>query len=230
MRSQSMWLASVLAVAGLAASSAGAVTVANGSFEDVQISSQGSYNLADIPGWTHAGNTGDGLIWSDKFAVCCGGTNSTKTGDGHQFVTMGGGFGPTGSSAWSQVLNGLTVGGTYVVNFKMAAEGEVSTQSLTVAMTTGSSTAAQSFTSILAGPYFWQDWGADSYSFVADATSATLEFSVKDEVYDVGLDSVSVSAASGGIPEPATWTMMLVGFGGLGMLTRARRKALRLAE
>ena len=222
MRFKAIWLASAFAVAGFAASSAGAVTVVNGSFEDVQISSQGSYSLADIPGWTHAGSTGDGLIWSDKFTVCCGGTNSTKTGDGHQFVTLGGGFGPTGSSAWSQVLNGLSIGKTYVVNFKMAAEGEVPTQSLTVALTTGSSTAAQSFTSIPAGPYFWQNWGADSYSFVANATSANLQFSVTNEVSDVGLDAVSVSAA--GVPEPAPWMLMLVGFGGLGTVMRSHRK------
>lgn len=215
-------LTSALAVAGLAASSACAVTVVNGSFEDVQITSQGSYNLADIPGWTHAGSTGDGLIWSDKFPVCCGGTNSTKTGDGHQFVTMGGGFGPTGSSAWSQVLSGLSIGKSYVVDFKMAAEGEVPTQSLTVTMTSGSSTAAQNFTSIPAGPYFWQNWGSDSYTFVADATSATLQFSVTNEVYDVGLDAVSVSAA--GVPEPAAWMLMLVGFGGMGAALRVHRK------
>lgn len=221
---QAKLLTAVLSLAGFAASSAGAVTVVNGSFEDVQISGQGSYSLADIPGWTHAGNTGDGLIWSDKYAVCCGGTGSTKTGDGHQFVTLGGGFGPTGSSAWSQVLNGLSIGETYVVNFKMAAEGEVPTQSLTVAITTGSPTAAESFTSIVAGPYFWQNWGSDSYSFVADATSATLQFSVTNEAYDVGLDAVSVSPA-GGVPEPTTWALMFVGFGALGSGLRSRRRA-----
>jgi len=225
MRSQ--WIWSIAAVAGLAASSAGAVTVANGGFEAVQIASQGSKNLADIPGWTHAGATGDGLIWSDLFPVCCGGTYSTKTGGGHQFVTMGGGYGPSGSSSWSQVLNGLTVGQSYVVNFKTAAEGEVPIQSLTVAMTTGSASAAQTFNTIAAGPYFWQNWGSDSYSFVAGATSATLQFSVTNEVYDVGLDSVSVS--TGGVPEPSTWLMLLAGIGGLGAVARGRRAGVRRA-
>ena len=224
MRGFAIWTAA--AAAGFAASSAGAVSVANGSFETVQITSQGSYSLADVPGWTHGGVSGDGLIWSDKFSLCCGGTNSTKTGDGHQFVTMGGGFGPTGSSSWSQVLNGLNPGQRYVVNFKMAAEGEVPTQSLTVAMTSGSSTASQSFTSVVAGPYFWQNWGADSYSFVANATSATLQFSVTNEVYDVGLDSVSVT--NGGVSEPAAWLMLLTGIGGLGGVLRSERnRALR---
>ena len=221
MRFQQVWQASALAIAAFAACPAGAVTVTNGSFEDVQISSQGSTNLADIPGWTHGGVVGDALIWSDKFSVCCGGTNSTKTGGGHQFVTMGGGFGPSGSSSWSQVLNGLFVGQAYTVNFMLAAEGEVPTQSLTVGMTTGSSTASQNFTTLVAGPYFWQNWGAASYGFVADANSATLQFSVVNEAYDVGLDMVSVSAA--GVPEPAAWALMLMGFGGLGAVLRRRR-------
>lgn len=32
------------------------------------------------------------------------------------------------------------------------------------------------------------------------------------------------------VPEPATWTMMLLGFGGVGMVIRRRRKTLRLAH
>jgi hypothetical protein len=226
MHLKAIWLASTLAAAAFAASSAGAVTVTNGSFEDVQISTQGSFNLADIPGWTHGGNVGDGLIWSDQFGVCCGGTGGTKTGDGHQFVTMGGGFGPTGTSSWSQVLNGLTIGQAYVVNFMTAAEGEVPTQSVTVGMTTGSSTLAQTFTTPVAGPFFWQNWGGSSYDFVADATSATLQFSVTDEAFDVGLDAVSVDQAGGGVPEPAAWALMLGGFGLVGATLRRRRSTI----
>ena len=34
----------------------------------------------------------------------------------------------------------------------------------------------------------------------------------------------STNPVGGGIPEPATWTMMILGFGGLGALLRRRRK------
>ncbi|MEO5493569.1 MAG: PEPxxWA-CTERM sorting domain-containing protein, partial [Sphingomonas sp.] len=42
-----------------------------------------------------------------------------------------------------------------------------------------------------------------------------------------GLDNFRVTAinATGGVPEPATWAMMLVGFGAIGGALRSRRKA-----
>ena len=39
-------------------------------------------------------------------------------------------------------------------------------------------------------------------------------------------DNLTYSAANGGVPEPATWGLMLMGFGGLGAMLRRRRVAL----
>lgn len=199
-------------------------TITNSSFEAVQITTPFSSNPADIPGWTHSGNVGDALIWNATFPQCCGGTGTAKAGDGNQFVTMGGGFGPTGSSAWSQTINGLTVGQTYVVRFMMAAEGETPTQQMTVDMTSGSSTAAETFTSPVTNSLFWQNWGIDQYSFLATGTSGTLQFSVTDQAWDVGLDGVSIAAADGrtSVPEPATLGLMGLGLAGIGLARRKR--------
>ncbi len=44
-----------------------------------------------------------------------------------------------------------------------------------------------------------------------------------------GVDNINISAdlrSVGGIPEPATWAMMIVGFAGVGSALRSRRKAL----
>jgi hypothetical protein len=222
MRTQSLAHILALAAAGLASSPAGAVNlVTNGSFEAVQITSSFSSNPADIPGWTHTGDVGDALLWNATFPVCCGGTNSAKTGDGNQFVTMGGGYGPFGSSAWSQTLTGLTIGQVYVVSFKMAAEGESPTQQLIAAITSGSLTPSETFTSPVTNTLFWQDWGSESYKFVPNATSATLQFSVLNQQWDVGLDSVSVSSA---VPEPSTWAMMILGFAGIGFAAYRQAK------
>ena len=107
----------------------------------------------------------------------------------------------------------------------IAAEGEVSTQTLTAAITSGSSTLPQLFTSPVAGPLFWTNWGAENYNFLAAASSATLEFSVTNQAFDIGLDAVSITPSGSvpSVPEPASWALFAVGLAALGAL-RLRRK------
>jgi hypothetical protein len=137
---------------------------------------------------------------------------------------MGGGFGSIGSSAWSQTITGLTIGQAYVISFMMAAEGETPTQQLTVDMTSGSLTAAETFTSPVTNTLFWQNWGSDKYTFVPTATSATLKFSVNNEEFDVGLDAVSIASATAAVPEPSS--LLLLGTGLLWVMSTVRRKRL----
>lgn len=197
--------------------------ITNGSFEAVQITTPFSSNPADIPGWIHTGDIGDALLWNATFPQCCGGTNTAKAGDGDQFATMGGGFGPFGSSAWSQTISGLTVGQVYVVSFMMAAEGETPTQQLTVGMTSGSSTPAETFTSPVTNTLFWQNWGSDQYTFLAGASSATLQFSVTHQQFDVGLDAVSIAPATAMTPEPSCLTLLGFALLGLAGIVTGRR-------
>lgn len=149
----------------------------------------------------------------------------TVAGDGQQFVTLGGGFDATGSSSWSQVLQGLSVGATYDLSFEMATEGTFSSpQSLTVDFPAGSSTGSQVFTAATPSSSYWSDWETKTMNFVATASDVTLEFSVTNIPYDVGLDNVQVNAASNAAPEPST--LALGGLGaGLGLLARRRRAA-----
>ena len=45
----------------------------------------------------------------------------------------------------------------------------------------------------------------------------------------VYFDNLKVGKLSAGVPEPASWAMMLLGFGGIGSLIRNRRRAVSLA-
>jgi hypothetical protein len=207
----------------LISASLAAPIITNGSFEAVQISTEFSSNPADIPGWTHTGDVGDALLFRAG-PQCCGGTNTALAGDGNQFVTMGGGFTAVGSSsAWSQTINGLTIGQVYNINFLMAAEGETSTQKITVQFTSGSLTPSETFTSPVTNTLFWQNWGPEQYTFVPTATSATLQFSVNNQQFDVGLDGVSIASAAD-IPEPASLMMLSSALIGVGWVHRRRKR------
>jgi hypothetical protein len=145
-------------------------------------------------------------------------------------VTMGGGFGVAGSSQWSQTLTGMTIGQRYAVDFMMAAEGQTPTQQMTVGLTSGSSTGPETFTSLPspgASPYFWANWGSLTYDFVATATTGTLQFSVTNQPYDVGLDAVSIAPATAPVPEPATLSLLALGLGLSSLGISRRRKSAR---
>jgi hypothetical protein len=57
--------------------------------------------------------------------------------------------------------------------------------------------------------------------FGANITSVT--YNATGDI--VALDDVQFSGGTAGVPEPAIWAMMLVGFGGLGAVLRAHRRA-----
>ena len=67
-------------------------------------------------------------------------------------------------------------------------------------------------------------WAKYSYNFVAQNASTTLSFASQDAgPFGAALDNVSL-LIGGGVPEPATWGLMILGFGGIAGAMR-RRKA-----
>jgi hypothetical protein len=65
----------------------------------------------------------------------------------------------------------------------------------------------------------------ETLHFTANSSSTTIEF-LGDSSYTseyIGLDNVSVTAATSVFPEPATWGMILIGLIGFGALMRSRR-------
>jgi hypothetical protein len=136
--------------------------------------------------------------------------------------------------AVSQTVSGLTVGEQYVVNFDYAFSQQYTyngptVQNLTVKM--GSATFfSGNFDLASHGFSGWQD---GRLHFTATSSSEVLSFLAYGNlpVPPFALVSnVSLSGSSGGggppmVPEPSTWALMLIGFGGLVYAGRVRRGA-----
>ena len=66
---------------------------------------------------------------------------------------------------------------------------------------------------------------ANKYYLVSDdAFIKTLSFAFDPEVNNLKQLRLELGTPTGGIPEPATWGLMIMGFGGIGSVIRARRR------
>jgi hypothetical protein len=147
--------------------------------------------------------------------------------DGGAFVALDGDVNYNGPL--QQTINGLTVGDKYTVSFDWAAAQYAdrtgpTTEQLQV--TFGSDT--QSTAVIDDASESATDWMTQKFTFTAGSTSQVLSFLSVGSPAGLPpvalLDGVSVT----GVPEPATWAVMLMGFGGIGLAMR--RRAMKAAR
>ncbi|WP_309605811.1 PEPxxWA-CTERM sorting domain-containing protein [Phenylobacterium sp.] len=223
-RTLSVALCALTASIALSATGAGAVGIVNGGFEAdaASVPASGVY-FGAITGWNSPG-----------YLISAGYYSATPP-EGRIFALLGNGI-DTGGYHLSQTITGLTSGSRYTVQFSLASEDFVipgTIEQVNVWMSAGSTSASQLYSAPVSSnttPYgsgpLWDHWGVFNYSFLANAASATIDFQQTAATRgsgDTGLDKLSIFAASGGVPEPGSWALMLIGFGALGATLRRRR-------
>jgi hypothetical protein len=85
-------------------------------------------------------------------------------------------------------------------------------------------------TTLLSGPLSFMFDVTANTSGVWDNYTTDLKIDWVGTQNNYDLVSLPIPVNHGGVPEPATWAMMLLGFGGIGMAMRRRRKDSRLLQ
>jgi hypothetical protein len=173
----------------------------------------GDFETGDLAPWLGVGQVG--VNAESDYTACCGFVTSHP--DNHVASFGSGGKGP--AESLSQSFNSI-LGQLYTLSFDLGAVGSSNTN--TTVVTVG--VASQTYT--LSGiPNFDSAFNHYSLDFVGVGAPTAVTFSVSsffnDDV-DTVLDNVSVAAA---VPEPATWALMIGGFGLAGAALRRRRVA-----
>jgi PEP-CTERM motif len=176
------------------------------------IVNNGSFESGDFSGFTQTGNTGF--------------TGVTTIGEGFIAPTDGNFFaffGPVGSVGGINQGLATTIGQSYAISFDLQNDGG-STTSFDALF------GSNSLFNLVNSPAA----GFTTFSTTATATEAltNLSFSFRQDPAFFRLDNISVTALNGAVPEPATWAMMLLGFGMVGGSMRRRtshQRALSLA-
>ncbi|MGZ3272306.1 MAG: PEPxxWA-CTERM sorting domain-containing protein [Caulobacteraceae bacterium] len=214
--------------------------VVNGSFENTSYSASSqfggtgsffAYGGQGVTNWT--GNSGlnewfkggtqstvgAANFWGDPLNYF---NNSVVASpDGGSFVALDGDS--TVRGGISQQITGLEVGKTYTLTFDWAAAQLLNRTGPTteqLQVTFGSQTQLTDVLSIASQGF--SGWKGVTMLFTATNATQTLSFlsiGTPDGLPPVALlDGVSLT-----VPEPATWAMMIMGFGTLGLMMRRRR-------
>ncbi len=192
----------------------------NGSFEDTtNFVDQGNDTMdLDVgstlmPGWTVTGS--HYLSWigpNNPFGL------TASPAGGSYFLDLTGYVTGAPFSGVTQTI-ATHAGSSYLLTFDL---GSSPTYGVQDGVTASAGSASGAFTSTNDGTDY-NLWQPESLSFKATGSSTAVTILGNSGAEYIGLDNVSV-VETAAIPEPATWAMMLVGFGALGAALRSRRK------
>ncbi|MDE2404201.1 MAG: PEPxxWA-CTERM sorting domain-containing protein [Sphingomonadales bacterium] len=228
---KSIVIAALLGAASTAGTAQASGLIVNGDFE-----------TGDLSGWTvidQAGGSGSWFPHGNGAAAPLSGTASTGFAGGGQFNALTDQLGP-GSHQLTQSFTGVA-GQAYILSFDAyshdssgrAAVGSGLDYTVNPNQHLEINLSGAATGSIFSGTYT-DDWAHYTYDISALITANglyTLSFGEVDNqsFYNFGLDNVALATRGGAVPEPATWAMMLAGFGLVGGAMRQRRTQGRIA-
>lgn len=161
-----------------------------------QLVTNGGFESGDFTGWTLTGNT-----------AFTGVDSTSHSGSDAAFF---GQVGATGSL--SQTLS-TVAGQVYTISFWLQDNGGTPSSF-------NASFGGDALTSLSNTPAFGYTFY--TYSVSASSNSTLLSFTFRQDPSFFHLDDVSVEEVSS-VPEPATWAMMVLGMGAIGVSLRHRK-------
>lgn len=228
---------------GLAVSAEASVNlVTNGGFE-LSTNGPGEFDHStQLQGWTsngynflYDGATADSAGANGTYGnlKLWGPANGSANGlgpspDGGNFVAADGAF---QIGAIEQEITGLTAGQKYNLSFYWAGAQQYTFDGLNTEQWIVSLGSETHSTAVYQNSnHGFSGWRSETFTFTAQGATQVLSFlahGTPDGVPPFSLlDGVSLTAA---VPEPGTWSMMILGFGAAGGLLRRRNAAIRAA-
>jgi hypothetical protein len=238
-----IWNVALAAAGALACGSAAQATefVVNGHFDQDTLGTAhefgASHDGQTLVGWTSADSNAFNLYF--PVGTATGPTDAdTRFGEHGQFLhVLPGNADPDGgpfvaldgdesyNGALTQEIHNLVVGKQYNLTFFWAAAQYADRTGDTTDQLEVSLGGDTFFTSVINNPSASaSNWFTVHHTFTATGADEVLSFlshGTPSGLPPVALlDGVSLT---GGVPEPAAWALMLIGFGGLGATLRRRR-------
>ena len=199
--------------------------------------SSNAYSFIFAPGEADTvgaeGERGHLWLWGPDFPRGNGASDNglpDTSPTGGNFVAIDGAY---EQAPLTQMISGLDVGTNYTLSFYWAAAQQMGYNGTTEQSWTVSLGDQTYQTATISNPsHAFSGWQQETVSFTADSASALLSFLAQGTPAGAPpftlLDGISLQksamATPGAVPEPATWGMMIVGFGAVGGALRRRSR------